>query len=77
MPQQAFLAWSVRQINRSRGVTVTWERVALHALLAALTPCLRIIGYSARQTLRQNIEQQAELDAFNDYAFGSDSDAEC
>ena len=70
--QQAFIAWTVHQISRGRGTVVAWERFVLGSLLAATSAGLRIVGLGARRAALQHEEQQAQLDAFNDYAFGDE-----
>jgi hypothetical protein len=73
--QRAFIAWTVRQHNRNSRVAA-WERLALSALLSATSALTRLVGRGLQATLAQHHEWQAQLDAFNDYAFGDISDEE-
>ena len=73
--QQAFIAWTVRQHNRNTRVAA-WERFALSALLSATSALARLVGRGLQTTLVHHQETQAQLDAFNDYAFGDISDEE-
>ena len=69
--QREFLAWSVRQINRSRlRFAAAWERLVLGVLRTSSEPSLRLTGAAFAVTLARNEADEEELDAFNDFAFG-------
>ena len=67
--QQALIAWTVRQVNRNRKV-VQWERFVLSALLSAPSALARLVGRGLQATLARHVETQAQIEAFNDFAFG-------
>ena len=73
--QTAFIAWSVQQINRNSRV-IAWERIVLAALVSSPSALVRLSGQRLRETLTQHRAQQAQLDAFNEFAFGDVSDEE-
>ena len=73
--QKAFIAWSVQQINRNSKV-VAWERIVLAALVSSPSALARLFGQRLQETLTQHRDQQAQLDAFNEFAFGDISDEE-
>ena len=73
--QKAFIAWTVRQINRNSRVAA-WERIALAALVTAPSALARLFGQRLQDTLTEHRDQQAQLDAFNEFAFGDISDEE-
>ena len=69
--QREVLAWSVRQINRSRlRFAAAWERLVLGVLRTSSEPSLRLTGAAFAVTLARNEADEEELDAFNDFAFG-------
>ena len=67
--QRALIAWTVRQANRNRRV-VQWERLVLSALLSAPSALARLVGRGLQATLARHFEVQAQIEAFNDFAFG-------
>ena len=73
--QRAFIAWTVRQHNRNRRVAA-WERLALSALLSASSALARLVGQGLQATLAQHRAWRAQLDEYNDYAFGGIPDEE-
>ena len=73
--QKALIAWTVRQHNRNSKVAA-WERIALAALLTASSALARLVGQGLQKTLEGHRVTQAQLDAFNDFAFGDLSDEE-
>ena len=71
--QQAFIAWTVRQHNRPRWAAA-WERFALAVLSTASSAITRLCGERLGETLARHRDSQAQLDAFNEFAFGDLSD---
>ena len=71
--QETFLAWSVHQINRNSRVQ-RWEVLALRAVNATGGRYWRIIARAWVHVLVQHLLALDEVDSFNAYAFGSDSE---